>query len=386
MATLVPLYEGTQQVRIQPDSHAGLWFERWFNGYRASDFEIDESGEKSAKVRFLETLRDPAKAIVCLGQSGQLRSHWLRQRTLTEAAGGRVTHLRCDWHFVTGMGNPHPVENSLLFHHTLGVPYLPGSSVKGLVRAWIETHLENPGELLWRLFGSDHKDPSQHEKDPQAGEIVFFDALPLQPPELVMDTMTPHMGSWYESGGTAPDRSANQPGDWHDPTPIPFLAVRDTTLVFSFAPRSTGQDSESLLDMVEKVLSRALAEMGAGAKTAAGYGTFSALSDTDHREVKKLEDAWNAAHEQQQAERQRAALSEEQRILAELQEQASIATNQNPNTGGEFHNRLMETVRQCSEWPDEDRAALLEFAQGFFSKHGSKKKQKEFKQLKNSLG
>lgn len=61
----------------------------------------------------------------------------------------------------TGLGNPHPVENGFAFISPYGIPYLAGSSVKGVVRrAAEELALFEPDSgwtipLVWVLFGFD---------------------------------------------------------------------------------------------------------------------------------------------------------------------------------------------------------------------------------------
>lgn len=59
----------------------------------------------------------------------------------------------------TGLGNPHPVENGFSFLSPYGIPYLPGSGVKGVVRRAAEElalfHNESSWTIpfVWALFG-----------------------------------------------------------------------------------------------------------------------------------------------------------------------------------------------------------------------------------------
>ncbi|MBW1963132.1 MAG: hypothetical protein JRJ04_16955, partial [Deltaproteobacteria bacterium] len=64
--------------------------------------------------------------------------------------------------FVTGVGMEHPLENGFAFLSPYGLPYLPGSSVKGVLRkaaeelALMEDDADRKGWdifTLWRLFG-----------------------------------------------------------------------------------------------------------------------------------------------------------------------------------------------------------------------------------------
>jgi CRISPR-associated protein Cmr6 len=105
----------------------------------------------------------------------------------------------------------------------------------------------------------------------QAGGLIFFDAVPDQRPSLVCDIMTPHMGKWYADGGKGDSNNNDAlPADWHEPVPVSILAVKHAQLIFSIAPRKAEQAEQ--LDTVFNALSQALEWLGAGAKTAAGYG------------------------------------------------------------------------------------------------------------------
>lgn len=363
--------------------HPGLWFERFFNQY-APGFALD-SKDSNAKSDFLKTLCDPERGALRVGDADALKAHWMRQAALMAHCGGRQCVFSSRWHFATGLGLPHPVENGLLFHPTLGVPYLPGSSVKGLVRAWIEQHLPAPEVALKRLFGSGEKVPSSSSAF-IAGDILFFDALPVTQVSLVIDTMTPHMGKWYEQGAEQPGTRETLPADWHDPIPVPFLAVKQTSLAFPFAPRVQREDTPALLALVEEVLESALWHAGAGAKTAAGYGSFTACDDDM---AKRLEEWAQSVEQARKAEREQQALANlppSQQRLAYLEQAVKEPVNQNPSSGGGFRSALLSLVEEAAEnWPQADRDALLALVQTFLKTHGSKKKLQEFKKLRREL-
>ena len=170
--------------------------------------------------------------------------------------------------FVTGMGLSHPIENGFLWHHTLGVPYLPGSSIKGMIRAWLRDWCQEDGELeeeIARLFGRDDK----HVEGQAAGNIIIFDALPLKPVELYAEVLTPHDGGWRISD----KQEENPPADWISPVPIAFLAVKEgAEFQFALAAREGADDGD--LKKAWDYLDEALEWIGAGAKTAVGFGRF----------------------------------------------------------------------------------------------------------------
>jgi CRISPR-associated protein Cmr6 len=254
--------------------HKGLWFERFFHGYNPQ-WEID----KAQKQRFINEVTGSC------GETDSLQAHALQQAKLCEALKGQHKIFKSNWHFITGMGNNHPVENGFSWHPTLGTPYLTGATVKGLVRAWIEQWADLGEEALrnqcYEWFGSEDKDPEKQQKEARTGDLVFFDALPVEAVELQCDIMTPHGGDWYSKGGeiSADTYAKTLPADWHDPNIIPFLSVKKTSFQFMVAPtsRALKRDPTKTKVQVEEAmqaLSDALEFLGAGAKTAAGYGHF----------------------------------------------------------------------------------------------------------------
>ncbi len=242
--------------------HAGLWFDRFFDKYEKHDKDWQVPKDDSGKLAWIQTVAGEVggDAVSTLAD---------RQKKLVIALEGDSLVAKTDWHFVTGLGNNHPVENGFAWHPTLGVPYLTAAAVKGLLRAWCEEWLgwkisEEEKKRLLQWFGDETR----------AGELIFFDALPTGPVTLKADVMTPHYGEWYEKGAQKPESDgSNVPADWHNPKPIPFLVViPDQTFQFSVAlrPCATTNVGDVLIE-----LEQALQYLGVGAKTAAGYGRMS---------------------------------------------------------------------------------------------------------------
>lgn len=172
-----------------------------------------------------------------------------------------------------GLGLPHPTETGFLFDRLTGCPYLPGSSLKGLLRA--AATLAAKGELpgtdgSWaparvdRIFGPVLEDTTA----PAAGAVIFHDVFPESWPALEMDVLTPHHGGYYREG--------LPPGDWENPVPVPFLTLREgQAFGFWIGPRDRThweEDRKALHDL----LAIALDWLGIGAKKASGYGYFTA--------------------------------------------------------------------------------------------------------------
>ncbi|MDD4787284.1 MAG: type III-B CRISPR module RAMP protein Cmr6 [Pirellulales bacterium] len=196
------------------------------------------------------------------------------------------------------------LENAgICLHRLYGFTYLPGTSLKGLARAYAETvwfpgQFETsesgaPGDNLelqraaaaWQKIesvfghspGSDHGKGWKPKAIPKhsaadsasAGGVVFHDAWPLSWPPLIKDILNCHHPEYY--------RAAQPPGDWEDPIPVYFLAV-PAGQRFQFAIGRRGQRDEELTALATEWLVGALTSLGVGAKTNSGYGSFQVIS------------------------------------------------------------------------------------------------------------
>lgn len=268
--------------------NVGLWWTRFYEGF-TPDWQVETRSKKD----FIERT---AKWASQSGHARHAADLALRQKQLCESLGGATLLLETTGPMVTGSGISHPVENGFTFHPTLGLPYLPASGVKGLLRAWVEewmTH-ESPEQrdaLVREWFG--HSGNGQDDKA-SAGSLVFFDALPAGAVSMGCDVMTPHMGKWYEKGDAIGNDNFGQvaPSDWHSPVPVPFLVVRKgVKFQWAIAPRQSGEPStaarrQEAVKRALQELKNALEWVGAGAKTAVGYGR---LVDVAAEEVQRAQ-------------------------------------------------------------------------------------------------
>ena len=297
MPTL-PLYKEANNdktlEKLHPNGNAGLWYDKFCSSWENAKFQ------KFQKEEWIKTVTNRH-----CGNSDELKQQRHRHWEMVAKLGGHNLCLKTDSVFVTGLGREHPVENGFLWHHTLGVPYLPGSSVKGMVRAWIEQWADEKDkeekEEVDRIFG-----PKQPTEQPQVGAVVFLDAIPLDKVRLKADIMTPHYGEYYQN-----KKKPEAPGDWISPVPIPFLAVKeDTTFHFAIVPRrqncletpaGSGESRgghRSDCEIVIGWLKDALEWIGAGAKTAVGYGRMSYDKDTQNQ----CEETYKERHELEERE------------------------------------------------------------------------------------
>ncbi len=365
MAMPYPVSMYVPQADNLKAAHPGLIFSHLFDGYK-NDFSDLQAPVRDNR-RNVE-ISDPKKDFMRKCNIGQ--AAWkqmndevlLRQVRLIEQTGGDFWVISSipGSPFLTGIGISHPLENGFLWHPVYPCPYVPGSSLKGLLRAWFETSPsideQEKRSLLKVLFGSDHKDPRQAQMDFTNGGLVFFDALPVSDWQIQIQMLTPHVGKYYEQGRERPDQVETLPADWHLPVPVPFMALNKISFLVGFAPSSTGEKlDEGLLRLIRSHLEVALSSLGMGAKTALGYGRF----QLDEKETEKLHKSLEAYQE----ELVKAALPEQQRLIVEQAKKVKKLPVSTLKPGAENFEPLRQAFEQAETWEDPD---LTEFVQEVF--------------------
>lgn len=230
--------------------------------------------------------------------------------------------------FATGLGNEHPLENGFSFLSPYGLPYLPGSGVKGVIRKAAEELLSGDwdddtrgwsADAIRAMFGPGEEDPTR-DSDPLQGALRFWDVIPTPPAAikndkalLTVEIMTPHHSGYYQDGKT--------PNTSESPTPISFLAVA-AEAHFTFhvecnPARLSPELQTNWSALIEAAFEHAGKWLGFGAKTAVGYGRMSLdPGEADKRETAKAEQTARQANDAEQA--RIATLPPEQRLLADL--------------------------------------------------------------------
>jgi CRISPR-associated protein Cmr6 len=267
-----------------------------------------------------------------------MRANQQRWGDMVRNSAGIAFTMTTAERLITGLGASHVLETALTLDRNTGLPYLPGSTVKGLARAWglieiaaqlgislddvieetsqgeivkvpllnkiAEILIKKPTErtsaesqkteTLWEALQKHGQMSSDSEAYVQwfrfifgwqgeAGAICFMDAIYAgeHAPRYAADVMTPHYVNYYTENGA--------PAEDDNPNPVSFITVdRGNTFAFGLIPRLSafvifdGEDREAKLttafDVITDWLVRGLSQMGVGSKTAAGYGFFSRKS------------------------------------------------------------------------------------------------------------
>jgi len=247
----------------------------------------DAAQEAWSEIAVLSSAdRDRMQALVAR-QSVLAQRHSVTGQTMTLEASAIAP-------FTTGLGNEHPLENGFAFLSPYGMPYLPGSGVKGVVRqAALElAGLSGSGEQWARegnwsaaaihaLFGHAEGDTAQR------GALSFWDVVPeLQDGALCVEIMTPHQGHYFQ-GKEAPHMAGS-------PNPIKFLTVPAgarfafyVSCDLPFLKRTAAQlaTDERWRELLQEAFTHAFDWLGFGAKTAVGYGAMRERSPEERQQA-----------------------------------------------------------------------------------------------------
>jgi CRISPR-associated protein Cmr6 len=261
-------------------------------GLQLDKFSIpgDQTAQKAALAKVCNIPGDAALLTTLIER---------RKRLLETLPGARSFRCTTTGPLTLHLARASALENAgICLHPLYGFAYLPGSGLKGMARAYAETvwlPAQPDQRQAWRqiedVFGwapnpdrrqqinnpdhpaevrrKDDTDPESPEIKASSGHIVFHDAWPECWPKLIVDIVNNHHPDYYQH-----DDNNHAPGDWENPVPVYFLAVKPgVTFSFPLANRRAAVADE-LLDLARQWLLGALCHLGAGAKTAAGYGAF----------------------------------------------------------------------------------------------------------------
>lgn len=259
-------------------TNRSLLFHRYFASYDESWRILEEDRKHhipDGKLQFFEAFLKAFEATA----EDDFDAFVFRRRRAMAALSATRTCVRSTSRLVIGLGLPHPTETCLLLDRLTGCPYLPGSSVKGMLRE--AARLATAGELGDNDTAAQHWAPEGIRRvfgpaaaaagSPAEGEATFYDAFPASWPGLKLDVLTPHYSAYYG------DRTGKiAPGDWEDPKPVRFLTVAPGNLIEIYF-RCTAKDAAHRAEdeaALRWLLPVALSQLGIGGKKSSGYGAF----------------------------------------------------------------------------------------------------------------
>ena len=339
MRAAVPEYLGSLD-----NANPGVRFGMCFRGWKNDAWKLEAS--KLDALRQAAKLTDMDKKAL-----NGIRS---RQKAQFRALPSSGEHMKLAAEstspFMTGLGNEHPTENGFSFLNPYGLPYLPGSGVKGVVRRAAKELAEGyDGEKKgWRCEAID----SLFGTPAQAGLLHFWDVIPKpNGMKLDIEVMTPHFSDYYQGNGT--------PHDSGSPNPILFLAVPPGSEFDFYVVCKCSRLGVAVPEwhsLVREAVLYACKWLGFGAKTAVGYG---AMKRPD-KEIKKEKEKKEQERLRKQQEEEERKAAEANRLKAEEEERKKTERARMP----ESKRLLLEATESLDIWlADESNLAKKQVAQ-----------------------
>ncbi len=292
-------------------SHAGLWLDRflarqkWAPGKR----EDKQQGEKARAA-----LLDGVQHIKAPEGYPEAFRAW---EAGLEAQADRVVRARATavGRLLVGAGQKNPAEFGITLHRTWGLPYIPGSSLKGIA-AWGAHHGLGPA-FARRPNSAEARPGAPNAFDAlfgdveEQGAVIFHDAwiCPSSAPGLHRDVLTVHHPDYYQGN--------EEPSDLDSPTPVGFISASGEFLVaLELHPALDPADCGHWLEAAWRALEYGLRHHGVGAKTNVGYGRVELPGWETTPAVRRVEEERQRAEQEREAARQRA---ERERLAQERQ-------------------------------------------------------------------
>lgn len=277
----------TLAIRPDKNSHTGLWLDRMLNKQVSKEEKLPANTEHPHTSHL--------KAACSIPENSDYKTFFVN-RWLPALPQENLRVAQAVGRLVVGLGSESAWENNITLHRTYGVPYIPGSALKGLAAAyahkflaeetWRKAHKVEQGEQM--PIGDAHK--IMFGDTTSEGYVTFFDALYVpgtghkdekgKPKALWPDVITVHHPEYYRETKQTDTKDIVPPADWDDPTPISFVSATGKYLI------ALAGDPNWVKAAFE-ILKNALSELGIGAKTSSGYGRMNYLNSIEQEECLK---------------------------------------------------------------------------------------------------
>lgn len=237
---------------LEQGKNASLWLHKYMQDHNRNDNQ-----SRSKLVKEVTEVPEPSEYVACFAR-------W-EKMLLRECGEQNMRRAQVKGRMIVGLGSESVLETAICLHHTYGVPYIPGSALKGLAASYAHQRLGEgwqQGEKYHTIvFGNTET----------AGYMTFFDALyfpgtGFKGRALYPDIITVHHQKYYQN-------AAQAPSDSDDPIPVPFLSATGQYLLVLAAPDLPMR----WIDLTFQILAEALKHFGIGAKTSSGYGRMALL-------------------------------------------------------------------------------------------------------------
>lgn len=239
--------------------HAGLLLDRGFYKWAEKEGKDDQGKLIAQHNKAAHQLHKKASDIKYSTLYKEAYKNWQKAH-IANKENSKIWFGRLENRLYLGMGEASPLEAGITLHQTYGVPFIPGSAIKGVLHHYaVQIDLEEGIKEV--LFG---EKVSTENKNGSAGYLIYNDAWWVpEAKALAPEMITVHAPKYYSDKG----KNFVHP-DFESPNPNPQIAIQGS-FMFSI------EGEENWAEYAIKLLSRALKENGIGGKTASGYGYFS---------------------------------------------------------------------------------------------------------------
>ncbi len=247
-------YKLPGNINIEKVSNPSFLFDKCLS---AKDYSSDPTNK-------FNNLKEIAKSIFSDYKFGNVDVYTAHKNRMESVASGlknqgyivKTFMLKAVSGLCIGMGRDSAIENGITLERNLGIPIIPSSSIKGVIRSYVTLYgTDEEKSKINRYFGSDDDD------NPKSGEVDFLNAYMISGNESYkVDIINNHFQEYYSEG--------QAPNDWFSPNPVYFLRISEGK-VFEFT--ILGKD-EKIVSEVQNLIEKAFKEVGVGGKTSVGYG------------------------------------------------------------------------------------------------------------------
>jgi CRISPR-associated protein Cmr6 len=253
------------EVEKTDSTHPGLWLDKYIKEQETKDFETSSNTDQSKGNSRSHLIKE----VTSLREPDEYEEFFKRWTQMLIDYDAKTREAKVQGRMIVGLGSESVLETSITLHHTYGVPYIPGSALKGLAASYACKRLGDVWKKGKPAYNAVFGDTGN------AGYITFFDALYMpntghehkgKRQAIYPDVITVHHQKYYQEEKDA------SPSDWDSPNPVPLLSATGKYLIALAAPDIKDDNRDEWLKKVFDILGYALKEMGIGAKTSSGYG------------------------------------------------------------------------------------------------------------------